>query len=132
MLRGTRRTAPGWLPEGRRAETGELYPRGEVWDVAVDIRAGSETFLHWQAERLTGDNGIALLIPQGFAHGFQTLTDNAELLYCHSVAYAAEAEGGLNATDKRLAIPWPRPIEERSARDAQHLMLDERFAGVAI
>ena len=70
--------------------------RGEVWDVAVDVRAGSPTFMRWHAERLSADNGRALLIPEGFAHGFQTLTDGVELLYCHSAAYAAEAEAGLS------------------------------------
>ena len=106
--------------------------RGEVWDVAVDIRAGSKTFLHWHAERLSADNGCALLIPEGFAHGLQTLTDDVELLYCHSAAYSAPAEAGLNPTDPRLAIAWPLPIAELSARDAQHPMLDGQFAGVAL
>jgi dTDP-4-dehydrorhamnose 3,5-epimerase len=106
--------------------------RGEVWDVAVDVRAGSETFLQWHAEHLSADNGRALLIPEGFAHGFQALTDDVELLYCHSAAYAAAAEAGLNATDPRLAITWPLPIAERSPRDAQHPMLNEQFAGLAL
>lgn len=106
--------------------------RGEVWDVAVDIRAGSKTFLHWHAERLTADNGHALLIPDGFAHGFQTLTDDVELLYCHSAAYDERAEAGLNPNDVRLAIVWPLPIAEISARDTQHPMLNDQFAGVAL
>ena len=106
--------------------------RGEVWDVAVDIRAGSKTFLQWHAERLSADNGCALLIPKGFAHGFQALTDDAELLYCHSAPYNAEAEGALNAADPRLAIAWPLPIAALSPRDAQHPMLSEGFTGVAL
>ena len=105
--------------------------RGEVFDVAVDIRAGSPTFLHWHAERLSADNGFALLIPQGFAHGFQALSDNAELLYCHSAAYNADAEGGLNPIDPRLAIAWPLGISEISARDTQRPMLGDDFTGVA-
>jgi len=106
--------------------------RGEVWDVAVDIRAGSKTFLRWHAESLSADNGRALLIPQGFAHGFQALTDDAELLYCHSVAYDAAAEGALNPKDPMLTIPWPLQIAELSLRDSQHSMLNEGFAGVAL
>jgi dTDP-4-dehydrorhamnose 3,5-epimerase len=106
--------------------------RGEVWDVAVDIRAGSKTFLRWHAERLSADNGSALLIPEGFAHGLQTLTDDVELLYCHSAAYNAGAEAGLNPNDTRLKITWPLPIAELSVRDAQHPMLNEQFAGVAL
>lgn len=98
--------------------------RGEIWDVAVDVRAGSPTFLHWHAERLSADSGRALLIPEGFAHGFQTLTDDAELLYCHSAAYNAGAEAGLNPLDERLAITWPLPISELSARDAAHPLIE--------
>jgi dTDP-4-dehydrorhamnose 3,5-epimerase len=104
--------------------------RGEVWDVAVDLRAGSPTFLHWHAERLSADNANALLIPHGFAHGFQALTDNVELLYCHSAAYNADAEAGLHPEDKRLAITWPLSIEEMSARDAAHPPLPLESEGV--
>lgn len=105
--------------------------RGEVWDVAVDLRRGSPSFLHWHAERLSADNGCALLLPEGFAHGFQALTDDVELLYCHSAAYAAAAEAGLNPRDVALSVRWPLPIHELSARDAQHPMLDHEFAGIA-
>jgi dTDP-4-dehydrorhamnose 3,5-epimerase len=66
--------------------------RGEVWDVAVDIRAGSPTFLRWHAERLSAENRQAMLIPEGFAHGFQTLTADVEMLYCHSAAHEPGAE----------------------------------------
>ncbi|MEO5343594.1 MAG: dTDP-4-dehydrorhamnose 3,5-epimerase [Gammaproteobacteria bacterium SHHR-1] len=104
--------------------------RGEVWDVAVDLRSDSPTFLRWHAERLSVENGCALLIPEGFAHGFQTLTDDAELLYCHSAAYAAQAEGGVNPTDPRLAIPWPLTITELSAKDAGHALIKSDFEGI--
>jgi dTDP-4-dehydrorhamnose 3,5-epimerase len=73
-----------------------------------------------------------MLIPEGFAHGFQTLSDDVELLYCHSAPYVAAAEDGLNATDERLSIAWPLTISERSARDKNHPVLDECFAGVLI
>lgn len=106
--------------------------RGEVWDVAVDVRAGSPTFLQWHAERLSAENGRALLIPEGFAHGFQTLSDDVELLYCHSAAYAAEAEAGLNSRDRCLAIAWPLPVAELSARDAGHPLIRVEFEGVSI
>lgn len=94
--------------------------RGEVWDVAVDVRADSPSFLHWHAERLSADNGHALLIPEGFAHGFQSLTDDVELLYCHSAGYDAPSEGGLNPRDPRLEISWPLPIAALSPRDSGH------------
>jgi dTDP-4-dehydrorhamnose 3,5-epimerase len=106
--------------------------KGEVWDVAVDLRTGSPTFLQWHAERLSAENGRALLLPEGFAHGFQALTDDVELLYCHSAAYVPAAEGGLNPRDARLAIEWPLPISEMSNRDTRHPVLDEEFAGVAV
>lgn len=106
--------------------------RGRIWDVAVDLRADSATFLHWHAEELSTDNNRALLIPEGFAHGFQTLTDDVELLYCHSAIYNAEAEAGLNPRDPELAINWPLEISELSERDAQHPMLNQNFAGLLI
>lgn len=106
--------------------------QGEVWDVAVDLRAGSPTFLHWHAERLSANNGRALLIPEGFAHGFQALTDGVELLYCHSAAYTQSAEGGVNPQDERLSITWPLAITELSARDAAHPMLEDGFEGVVL
>ena len=106
--------------------------RGEVWDVAIDLRAGSQTFLRWHAERLSGENGRAMLIPEGFAHGFQALSDDAELIYCHSAPYSAAHEAGLNPGDPKLAIAWPLQIADLSPRDAAHSMLSESFAGVAL
>ena len=106
--------------------------RGEAWDVAVDLRAGSPTFLEWYAMRLSRDNGCALLIPEGFAHGFQALTDDVELLYCHSAVYSAEDEAALSPKDPRLAITWPLDISELSACDAGHPMLHDEFAGVVL
>lgn len=106
--------------------------QGEVWDVAVDLRPGSPTFLHWHAELLTAVNNRALLIPEGFAHGFQTLTDAVSLLYCHSATHSPLAERALNAQDPRLAINWPLAITEISPRDAKHPLLDTKFEGVRL
>jgi dTDP-4-dehydrorhamnose 3,5-epimerase len=105
--------------------------RGEVFDVAVDLRQNSPTFLHWHAELLSADNHKTLVIPEGFAHGFQTLTDDCEMLYFHTAAYQPGAEGGLNAQDPRLGIQWPLPVVGLSPRDAMHPMLDNDFTGVA-
>ncbi len=104
--------------------------RGKVFDVAVDLRHNSPTFLHWHAERLSADNHKTLVIPEGFAHGFQTLTDDCEMLYFHTTGYQPGAEGGLNAQDPRLAIQWPLPLTGLSARDAAHPFLSEAFPGV--
>lgn len=106
--------------------------RGAIWDVAVDLRAGSSTFLQWHAEELSAANHRALLIPEGFAHGFQTLADDCELIYLHSEVYKLEAETGLNPKDPMLSITWPLAITELSARDAQHPMLDHQFKGVTL
>lgn len=104
--------------------------QGEILDVVVDLRSESPTFLRWHAEILSSDNRLALLIPEGFAHGFQTLCDNAMMLYCHSVAHNSDAERALNANDPRLSITWPLPITEISARDVGHPMISINFNGV--
>ncbi len=106
--------------------------RGEVWDVAVDLRKGSPTFLRWHAETLSADNRRAMLIPQGFAHGFQALTDDVELLYCHSVAYSPAADAGLSPVDPRLGIVWPLAIVGLSPRDAGHPGIASGFEGVRL
>jgi dTDP-4-dehydrorhamnose 3,5-epimerase len=106
--------------------------RGEVWDVAVDVRTDSPTFLRWHAEPLSADNGRALLIPEGFAHGFQALTDDVELLYCHSAAYSAGAEAALNPLDSGLGIAWPLPISELSDKDRSRPFVDQNFVGVQL
>ena len=105
--------------------------RGEVFDVAVDLRKGSPTFLQWHAEVITETNRKTFVIPEGCVHGFQTLTEDCELFYLHTAAYEPAAEAGLNALDPRLAIGWPMPITERSARDQQHAMLTSEFLGLS-
>lgn len=105
---------------------------GEVFDVAVDLRKDSQTFLQWHAEVISEANHKTFVIPEGFAHGFQTLTDNCELLYLHTTAYAPEAEAGLNALDPRLGITWPMPIVERSSRDRWHAMIAFEFSGLSL
>lgn len=104
--------------------------RGEVWDVAVDLRANSPTFLQWHAQTLSADNGQAMLIPEGIAHGFQTITDDVEMLYLHSVAYTPAAEAALRFDDPCLGITWPLPMTEISARDQVHALLSPAFKGI--
>lgn len=94
--------------------------RGAIWDVGLDLRAGSSTFLQWHAIELSADNGKALLIPEGCAHGFQALTDDCDLLYLHTAPYVIDAEDGLRASDTALGIQWPLPITLQSPRDLQH------------
>jgi len=106
--------------------------KGKVWDVAVDLRKGSPTFLHHHAELLTEDNYKSYLIPEGFAHGFQTLTSNCEMLYFHTADYKKDSEGAVNAIDPAVAINWPQPITERSERDVNHFMLADDFKGIEL
>jgi dTDP-4-dehydrorhamnose 3,5-epimerase len=106
--------------------------RGEVFDVAVDIREGSSTFLHWYGQVLSGANHRSLLIAEGFAHGFQTLTDDCEMLYLHSVSYRPDSEGGLRPGDPRIGIGWPLAIGELSSRDQAHPMVTSAFKGVKL
>lgn len=104
--------------------------RGEVFDVAVDLRAGSPTFLKWHGEILNADNRRMLLIPEGCAHGAQALSDDCEMLYFHTAAHAPEAEGGIHPEDATLAISWPLPVAELSARDANLARLSPSFSGI--
>jgi dTDP-4-dehydrorhamnose 3,5-epimerase len=106
--------------------------RGRVWDVAVDLRTGSPTFLQWHAEELTASNSRMLVISEGCAHGFQTLEPDCELLYLHTAWYAPEAEGGIRFNDPRLGIAWPLPPGDLSQRDQGHALLPDNFAGIAI
>jgi dTDP-4-dehydrorhamnose 3,5-epimerase len=106
--------------------------RGRVWDVAVDLRAQSPTFLQWHAQELAQDDAQMLVIPEGFAHGFQVLEPDSELLYFHTAFYNPTSEGGLRHDDPRLAIAWPLPPQDLSPRDLSHPLLSADFTGVAI
>ena len=104
--------------------------KGAVFDVAVDIRRGSPTFLKWHGEILSADNDTSMVIPEGFAHGFQALTPDCEMLYFHTAPYALHAEGGLKATDPLIAIEWPLEITEMSSRDRALTHVVQGFEGI--
>lgn len=106
--------------------------KGEIFDVAVDLRRGSTTFLQWHGEILSTANRKSMLIPEGFAHGFQTLTEDCELIYLHTAAYCPEAEGALNVTDPKLNIVWPQRLGDISDRDRKHPFIDQDFQGVVL
>ncbi|MEX0287682.1 MAG: dTDP-4-dehydrorhamnose 3,5-epimerase family protein [Flavobacteriaceae bacterium] len=106
--------------------------RGSIWDVVVDLRENSATFLNWCAVNLSAANLQALIIPKGFAHGFQTLEKDVELLYFHSAEYSKSAEDGLNPLDPSLDISWPLNIEQISDRDMNHKYIDSGFSGIKI
>lgn len=103
---------------------------GEVFDVAVDLRKNSPSFLQWHGVLLSAENQRSFLIPEGFAHGFQALADDCELIYLHTAAYQPSAEGAVNAKDPRLAIAWPLEITEMSDRDCAHPLIAAEFEGL--
>ena len=105
---------------------------GEVWDVAVDLRKGSPTFLKWHAEKLSPQNALAMLIPEGFAHGLQTLADGVEMLYLHSASHVPSAERGINPRDSAIGIRWPLDIAAMSERDTDQPMIGRGFEGIAL
>lgn len=106
--------------------------RGAIFDVAVDLRYGSATFLQWHSEILSAENRKSLLIPEGYAHGFQTLTEDCELIYLHTAAYHPDSEGALNVADPRLNIAWPLPIDDISERDRTHPFISSDFHGIVL
>ncbi|MBD0291002.1 MAG: dTDP-4-dehydrorhamnose 3,5-epimerase [Thermoleophilia bacterium] len=103
--------------------------RGAVYDVIVDLREGSPTYTRWIGVELSGENGRALYVPEGFAHGYQTLADETETFYQVSAFYAPGAERGLRWDDPAIAIRWPLPGDPViSEKDRSWPYLDGREA----
>jgi len=105
---------------------------GKVWDVVVDLRSESPTFLSWYAEELSNNNKRMMIVPEGCAHGFQVLEEDSELLYLHTAFYTPSSEGGIQPTDPALAISWPLPVQDLSGRDCDHPLLTSDFAGLIV
>jgi dTDP-4-dehydrorhamnose 3,5-epimerase len=103
---------------------------GSVYDVIIDLRKDSETFLQWTGVELSAANKKMLYIPEGFAHGFQCLEDNCELTYHHSEFYQPGAEAGMRYNDPLVNIEWPLPLTIISPRDEEHHFLNENFKGI--
>jgi len=103
---------------------------GAIFDVIIDLRNGSPSFLKWFGAELSAMNKKMLYIPEGFAHGFQTLTNDCELIYHHTSLYTPGAEGGIKYDDKRVGIEWKLPVSEISDRDRNHASLSETFTGI--
>ena len=106
--------------------------RGSVFDVIVDVRQGSPTFCRWHGERLSGSAGGLMVVPEGFAHGFQTLEPDCEMLYFHTEFYAVEAEGGVRFDDPRVGVAWPLEPAGVSEGDRDRPLLDDGFVGIAL
>lgn len=105
--------------------------KGKIWDVAIDLRESSTTFLQWHGEILSDDDSSALLIPEGFAHGFQSLSDDVEILYCHSKVYSPDHERALNPADPNLKLHWPIEISHMSERDKNSPWITKNFKGIS-
>jgi dTDP-4-dehydrorhamnose 3,5-epimerase len=103
---------------------------GKVFDVIVDLRKDSPTFLKWTAIELSAEKMNLVYIPAGFAHGFQTLENNCELIYFHSEFYRPDAESGLKYDDPAIGIEWPVDVVQISARDRNHSPIDNNFKGI--
>ena len=106
--------------------------KGRVWDVTVDLRAGSQTFLQWHAEELSSENARMMIVPEGFAHGFQVLDPDSEMLYLHTAFYTPEKSSGVAFDDPRLAIAWPLTIPDLSGNDKRHPPMSPDFSGIKI
>jgi dTDP-4-dehydrorhamnose 3,5-epimerase len=104
--------------------------KGSVYDVAVDIRKGSPTFLQWHAQILSAEQHNMLLIPEGFAHGFQTLKPQSELLYLHTETYHPENEGGLAYDDPAIGIKWVGNPTDISTKDQTYPHITTIFKGI--
>jgi len=105
---------------------------GEIFDVAVDLRYGSKTFLSWHGERLSSENKKSLVIPEGFAHGFQALSNDCEMIYLHTEFYNKESEGGFNVNDKKITIDWPLKIGNLSEKDKKLPFIGDEYMGLSI
>jgi dTDP-4-dehydrorhamnose 3,5-epimerase len=105
---------------------------GKVFDVIIDVRKGSETFLQWVGVELSAENKRMIYIPEGFAHGFQTMTSNCQLVYHHSAYYTPGVEGGIKHDDALVNIKWPIPVRNVSERDRNHPLLTVDFEGLNI
>lgn len=99
--------------------------KGAMFDVLVDLRAGSPGFGQWTSVELTPESGAMVYVPEGVAHGFQTLLPDTEVLYCHSVTYQREHEGGLRFDDESVGVAWPLPVSTLSERDKTHPGLNQ-------
>ncbi len=106
--------------------------QGAVFDVALDLRTGSPTFLKYFSVELSAENMASILIPKGFAHGFQTLEDDTVLIYHHTQYYTLGSDAGLRFDDPALGIQWKTPVITVSEKDKSYKLIDNNFKGMAI
>jgi dTDP-4-dehydrorhamnose 3,5-epimerase len=131
ILKGTIRGMHFQIPPFAEAKLIRCI-KGRIYDVIIDIRTDSPTFLKWFGVELSEANRIMMYVPEGFAHGFQTLEDNSELLYHHTGYYTPGYEGGLRFDDPLLGILWKLPPVMVSQRDLSHPLIDTHFLGIQL
>jgi dTDP-4-dehydrorhamnose 3,5-epimerase len=106
--------------------------QGRVYDVAVDLRKNSPTYLQSFGAELSDENLTCILIPQGFAHGFQTLENNTSLIYHHTNFFTPNTEGGIRYNDPALGIQWKLPVASISPRDLIHPLINKNFQAITL
>lgn len=106
--------------------------KGRVFDVVVDLRRNSQTFLQWTAVELSPENHRALIVPEGCAHGFQVLDEDSQLLYLHTEFYNPNAESAVRFDEPRINVNWPLIPTDISERDLNHPSLKENFKGIIL
>jgi dTDP-4-dehydrorhamnose 3,5-epimerase len=106
--------------------------KGSIFDVAVDLRKSSTTFLRWHGEILSTENMKALVIPEGCAHGFQSLEDDIEMVYMSTAFYCKEAEDGILNHDPIIGIRWPLDITIVSGKDLSYPALPGNYNGIVL
>jgi dTDP-4-dehydrorhamnose 3,5-epimerase len=104
--------------------------RGEIVNVVVDLRVKSSTYMTSFDIKLTEDENVGLLIPAGFAQGFQTISNDVDIIYCHTETYVKDFERGINPFDPALSIDWTLPVSEISERDKSYQFIDANFKGL--
>lgn len=106
--------------------------QGAIFDVIIDVRTGSSTFLQWFGTELSAENKRMMYVPAGFAHGFQALSDYSEITYMVSAFYNKESEGGIKYDDPKVNIKWPFPVSLVSDKDLQIPLINSNFKGVTL
>jgi dTDP-4-dehydrorhamnose 3,5-epimerase len=106
--------------------------KGRLWDVIVDLRAGSPSFGKWFGAELNDENRLMMYVPRGFAHAFITLTDNVEALYMVSEFYAPDRERGVRWNDPAVGVEWPIQPTEISDKDKSWPDINAEFHGTEL
>lgn len=106
--------------------------RGSIFDVAIDLRKNSEHYLKWFGIKLDADSHRTIIIPEGFAHGFQSLSDDAEIVYSSTAAYEPKHESGVNPLDTHFSITWPVSVRNLSQQDENRPFIDSQCPGIEL